>query len=396
MPAKDPIRPQIRALDLSGITKVAMLGLGNADILPLWFGESDLVTPQFIRDAATAALEDGKTFYTFARGIPQLREAIAAFFQRTVGVTLETGRVTVPGAAMLGVVSALQCVAEHGDNIVIVSPIWPNIFQACKIAGASPRLVRLDEDWETGRWRLDLRKLFDACDERTKAFFICSPGNPTGWMASAEEQKQILEFARARGIAIISDEVYGTLVYDGAAHSPSFLSIAEPEDALFVVGSFSKPWAMTGWRVGWLIHPKSLETAFGVMAQANNTGATHFVQYGALAALSHEGDAFRDALLGRCARGRETVSAFLARQNRIRWLKPQGAFYGFLHVDGLKDSLAFAQEMVRTVKVGVSPGAAFSLGDPRDESWLRICFAQDTERLAEGLGRIAEAVGKAL
>jgi aspartate/methionine/tyrosine aminotransferase len=394
MAARDPIRPQIRALDLSGITKVTMLGLGDSKILPLWFGETDLLTPKFIRDAATAALEDGKTTYTFARGIRPLRDGVAAYLSRLTGAPVEAARVTIPGAAMLGVVSALQCVVETGDNIAILSPIWPNIFQAAKIIGAEPRLVPLEEDWSTGRWHLDLQKLFDACDDRTKAMFICSPGNPTGWMATADEQKQILAFARKRGIAIIGDEVYGTLTYDGQPHAPSFLSIAEPDDALFVIGSFSKSWAMTGWRVGWLVHPKSLETAFGVLAQANNTGATHFAQYGALAALTPEGDAFRAKLLDRCAQGRAVVDDFLKSQNRIRWLKPQGAFYGFLHVDGLTDSLAFAQHMLRTVKVGVSPGWAFSLGDPRDDSWLRICFAQDATKLAEGLGRIGEAVQK--
>jgi aspartate aminotransferase len=393
MADKSPYPARIRALDLSGITKVAAMGLGNPDILPLWFGESDLVTPKFIRDAATAALEDGKTFYIHARGILRLREELAAYHKRTSGADIAVERITVPGAAMLAIMCALQSLLETGDNIVIVSPVWPNIFQAAKIAGAIPRLVRLDEDWAANKWKLDLEKLFDACNERTKAIFIASPGNPTGWMLTAEEQKQILAFARGRGIAIISDEVYGTLVYDGeASHAPSFLSIAEPDDAVFVIGSFSKPWAMTGWRIGWLVHPLSLAVPMGVMAQANNTGATHFLQYGALAALSPEGDAFRRELLARCARGRDVVEDFLKTQNRIRWMKPDGAFYGFLHVDGLTDSLSFAQEMVRTVKVGVAPGAAFSLGDPRDDSYLRICFAQDAGKLAEGLGRIAEAV----
>ena len=392
MTAKSPIRPQIQALELSGIMKIAALGLGNPDVLPLWFGETDLVTPKFIRDAATAALEDGTTFYTFARGILPLREALAAFHKRTSGADIAVDRITVPGAAMLAVTSALQCVVETGDNIVIVSPIWPNIFQAAKIAGATPQLVRLDEDWASGKWKLDLQKLFDACDTRTKAFFIASPGNPTGWMATAEEQKKILDFARARGIAIISDEVYGTLVYDGTAHAPSFLSLATPDDAVFVIGSFSKPWAMTGWRIGWLVHPLSLATAMGVIAQANNTGSSHFPQYGALAALSPDGEKFRGELLARCAKGRDIVEAFIQGQNRIRWMKPDGAFYGFLHVEGLKDSLEFAKQMVRTEKVGVSPGWAFSLGDPRDESYLRICFAQDPVKLAEGMNRIAQAV----
>jgi aspartate aminotransferase len=389
-----PIRPQIQALDHTGIMKVSAMGLGNADILPLWFGETDLATPKFIRDAAITALENGKTFYTHARGIPELRQAIADFHRRTTGAAVAVERVTVPGAAMLAVTTALQCVVETGDNIVIVSPIWPNIFQAARIAGAEPRLVRLEEDWNAGRWRLDLQKLFDACDGRTKALFLASPGNPTGWMLTAEEQRVILDFTRQRGIAIIADEVYGTLVYDGSAHAPSFLQIATPEDAVFVIGSFSKSWAMTGWRIGWLVHPASLEIPIGVIAQADKTGAAQFLQYGALAALSPDGENFRGELLARCANGRQVVSDFMARQNRLRWIKPDGAFYGFLHIDGLTDSLAFAQDMVRDVQVGVSPGTAFSLGDPRDEAYIRICFAQDAAKLAEGLGRIESAVRK--
>jgi aspartate/methionine/tyrosine aminotransferase len=394
MTAKSPIRPIIRSLEPSGIGKVTALGLGNPEILPLWFGETDLVTPPFIRQAAIQALEDGQTFYTNARGILPLRQAIRDFHQRTLGANIDIARITVPGAAMLAAVTALQMCCETGDNIVIVSPIWPNIFQAAKVVGAEPRLVRLDEDWNAGRWHLDLDKLFDACDARTKALFLASPGNPTGWMLTAAEQKTILEFCRRRGIAILADEVYGTLVYDGAAHAPSFLSIAEDDDAVFAINSFSKPWAMTGWRIGWLVHPKSVEPAAAAMAQCNNTGSTHFAQYGALAALSPQGDTFRASLLERCRAGRDVVESWIGRQNRVRWMKPDGAFYGFLHVDGLKDSLRFCQEMVKNDKVGVSPGWAFSLGDPRDDSYLRICFAQDADRLAEALSRLEGAIRK--
>jgi aspartate/methionine/tyrosine aminotransferase len=394
MTRKDPIRPAIRDLKPSGITQVTALGLGDPGILPLWFGETDLVTPPFIRQAAAKALEDGRTFYTNARGILPLREAIRDFHKRTLGVDIAVERITIPGAAMLAVVTALQMCCETGDNVVVISPIWPNIFQAARVVGAEPRLVRLDEDWSAGRWHLDLDKLFDACDTRTKAMFIASPGNPTGWMLTAAEQKAILEFARERGIAILADEVYGTLVYDGSAHAPSFLSIAEDDDAVFAINSFSKPWAMTGWRIGWLVHPKSVEPAAAAMAQCNNTGSTHFVQYGALAALSPEGDAFRGQLLERCRKGRDVVDAWIRRQNRARWMRPDGAFYGFLHVDGLKDSLGFCQNMVRNDKVGVSPGWAFSLGDARDDSYVRICFAQDAGRLAEALGRLESAIRK--
>jgi len=278
--------------------------------------------------------------------------------------------------------------------VVCVSPVWPNIFQAAEITGAQVKFCRLQEDWTGLRWHLDLEKLFATCDARTKAIFIASPGNPTGWIMTPDEQRSVLEFCRARGIAILADEVYGTLVYDGAAHAPSFLSIADDEDAVFAINSFSKPWAMTGWRIGWLVHPKSVEPAAAAMAQCNNTGSTHFVQYGALAALSPQGDAFRGELLERCRQGRDVVQDWIGRQNRVRWLKPDGAFYGFLHVDGLKDSLRFCQEMVKNDKVGVSPGWAFSLGDARDDSYLRICFAQDSARLAEALQRLDRAIRK--
>jgi len=386
------IRPDIAALQPSGLARIFDLGRGVEGLIPLWLGESDLVTPKFIRDAAIHALEDGKTFYINARGLPALRQAIAELHTRTTGVPVEAARVTVPGAAMLAVVSALQCVASTGDNIVVVAPIWPNIFNAAKVMGVEPRLVRLEEDWNAGRWQLDLERLFAACDGRTRAFFLASPGNPTGWTLSNDEQRAILEFARKRKIAIIADEVYGILTYGVTQHAPSFLQVADPEDALFVIAGFSKPFAMTGWRMGWLLHPRSLENAFEVSAQTNNTGAPNFLQYGALAALSPQGDEFRAELLARCARGRAVVDDFLKRQNRIRWLKPEGAFYGFLQIDGLSDSMGFAEKLALKHRVGVSPGSSFGLGDARDEAYVRICFARDADNLAEGLRRIEEGL----
>lgn len=395
--AMDIIRPSIRRLRANGIAQVATLGLGAPDLIPLWFGETDLVTPAFIREAAKQALDDGKTFYTFGRGITALREALVAFHKRTLGVEIAVERITVPGAAMLAVVTALQCLVEAGDNIVIVSPIWPNIFQAAQIAGADIRFVSLEADWQASEphWRLDLEAVFAACDRRTKAIFVASPGNPTGWIMPREQQMALLSFARSRGVAIMSDEVYGTLVFDERAHAPSFLEIAEPDDPVFVINSFSKPWAMTGWRIGWLVHPRSIDEQMSVIAVADNTGSTTFAQYGALAALSPEGDRFRLQMRERCQKGREIVDDFVRGQNRIRWVKPEGAFYGYLHIDGLKDSLGFAQDLVRKARVGVAPGSAFGAeGDAGNESFIRICFAQDPALLDEGLSRIGRAVAQ--
>ncbi len=389
----NPIRTAILNLQPNGIGRVSHLGLGQPDIIPLWFGESDVVTPAFIREAAKRALDEGVTFYNHARGMMALREALRDFHKRTVGADVDVRRISVPGAATLAVVTALQCLIEAGDNAVIVSPIWPSIFQAAEVVGAELRFARLDEDWDAQCWRLDLDKLFASCDARTKAIFVCSPGNPTGWTATRAELQAILEFARRREIAIISDEVYGTLVFDGSKHAPSFLQIAEPDDNLFVINSFSKPWAMTGWRIGWLVHPPCLDEPMEVITIANNTGPATFAQYGALAALSPEGDAFRAAMLERCRAGREIVQQFLDGQNRIRWIRPEGAFYGFLHIEGLTNSLRFAQDLVRRGRVGVAPGSAFSgESNLRDDSYLRICFAQDPERLSEGLARIERAL----
>jgi aspartate/methionine/tyrosine aminotransferase len=393
--ANSPVRPSIWNLEPNGIGLVSATGLGDPDIIPLWFGETDLVTPAFIRDAAKRALDEGRTFYTNARGIAPLREAIRQFHLRTADADIALERITIPGAAMLAVVTALQCVLETGDNVVAVSPVWPNIFQAAQICGAEIRFARLDEEWNAAlpRWRLDLQRLFAVCDARTKAIFIASPGNPTGWVMSRWEQGAVLDFARQRGIAIISDEVYGTLVYDGSAHAPSFLQVAEPNDAVFVVNSFSKPWAMTGWRIGWLVHPAQIDGQMWTMSAANNTGATTFAQWGALAALSPAGDAFRSELLERCRNGKSVTQRFIDGQNRIRWIAPEGAFYGFLHVEGLSDSLGFARNLVRNARVGVAPGSAFGpADDARSDSFLRICFAQNAARLETGLERLGKAV----
>ncbi|HWD29813.1 MAG TPA: pyridoxal phosphate-dependent aminotransferase [Rhizomicrobium sp.] len=397
MNSTTPIRPAIEALEPNGIGLVAMMGLGEKDLIPLWFGESDLVTPAFIRDAAKAALDDGKTFYTQSRGIPELRAAIAAYHKRTVDVDVDVERISMPGAATLAVVTALQMLCNTGDNVVIVSPIWPSIFQAAQMVGAECRFAPLEAQWRASppRWSLDLERIFAQCDARTKAIFIASPGNPTGWVMTRDDQRAVLDFARKHGIAIISDEVYGSLTYDGSAHAPSFLQIADGEDNLFVINSFSKAWAMTGWRIGWLVHPARLGKQLGVITIANNTGPTTFAQYGALAALSPQGDAFREAMRERCRVGREVVQRFIDGQNRIQWIRPEGAFYGFLHMAGLSNSLDFARALVKNGRVGVAPGSAFAPpGDTEADSFLRICFAQDPALLERGLKRIDEALGR--
>lgn len=389
--ATTPIRQSIEFIGRNGIGEVSRLGLGHKDVIPLWFGESDLVTPDFIRNAAKQALDEGQTFYTFSAGHPRLRQAIVDWTKRHYGLALDIDRVTVPGAAMLAVITALQCVVETGDEIIIISPVWPNIFFAVQAVGGKPVFVRLERAHGGGNWSLNFDALARAVTPRTKAIFCASPGNPTGWVASADEQRKLLAFARERGLAILADEVYGQLVYD-APNAPSFLSIAEPDDNVFVINSFSKAWAMTGWRIGWLVGPKRLARPLMQLSTLNNTGATTFAQFGAIAALEH-GDDFVREMVQRCARGREIMDQFVRSQNRVTWSKPEGAFYAFIEVDGMKDSLSFAKALVEKARVGVAPGSAFGPETDREnDRYLRLCFAISPDKLETALGRIGDAL----
>lgn len=388
MSVRDPIRDTILALRPNAIGEVSRTGLGDKDLIPLWFGETDLVTPAFIRDAAKKALDDGQTFYSFPGGIPHLREAIQRFTTRWYGKTLDLDRIWVPGAAMLCVVSALQCCVETGEEVIVVGPMWPNIGQACQVVGGVAVYVRLEDEGD--RWRLDMGKLEAAITPKTKAIFIGSPGNPTGWVISDAEIRDILELCRRRGVAVIADEVYSVMFY-GAKRAPSFIDHATDDDNVFIINSFSKAWAMTGWRIGWIVTPKRLSSAMAQLSVSNNTGTTVFAQYGAVAALD-QGDDFIAEMVMRCARGREIVRDFVRDTNRVKWVEPAGAFYAYLHVDGLTDSLEFAKNLVKTARVGVAPGRAFACGDERDESYLRLCFAQNPDRLETALGRLADAL----
>ena len=392
MSPRDPIRPAVLNQPRNGIGDVARLALGNPDVIPLWFGETDLRTPDFISAAAKKALDEGRTFYTFANGIPELRRAIIDFTQRFTGVELALNRVTVPGSAMLGVTIALQCLIESGDNVVVVAPIWPNIFMAIQAVGGEAKFVRLSRDHNGSSWKLDLDEIKTVCDARTKAIFVASPGNPSGWIMTREEQSALRDFARSRGIAIIADEVYGALVYEGK-HAPSFLEVATEDDNLFTINSFSKAWAMTGWRIGWLIGPKRLYASLAQLSAVANTGATTFAQYGALAALT-QGDDFIRTMVARCRKGRDIVEAFVKTNNRLSWAKPPGAFYGFIEIDGLKDSFEFAKTLVEKVKVGVAPGSAFGPGgaDHIYDRYIRLCFGQDAKLLSTALDRLASGL----
>ena len=386
----DPFRSELARLGPTGIGAISRLGRGREGLIPLWFGESDLVTPDFIRDAAKQALDAGQTFYSDSRGVLPLRQSIHDWMQRHTGAHIAVDRISVPGSAMLSIMIALQCLVRTGDEVIVISPMWPNIFQAIEVVGGVPKFVRLRQS-QDGPWHLDMDELLEAIGPHTKAVFLASPSNPTGWIMSEAEQHTLLVACRERGVGIIADEVYGPIVFTGT-HAPSFATLASDDDALFIVNSFSKAWAMTGWRIGWLIHPRQHAEALAAMSVSVNTGATSFVQAGAIAALE-QGDAFLHTMRDRCLANRTQLGEFVGRHPRLSWAEPPGGFYGFVAVQGVTDSMAFAEFLLEKANVGVAPGMAFGPKDDRDnDRHVRICLAYDSARFGEALGRIAQVL----
>lgn len=373
------------------IVEVAMTVFGDRDVVPLWFGESDLVTPEFVRDAAAQGLKAGETFYTWQRGTPELRAALSAYTERLYRIKCGPERVSLTTGGMQAILLCCQMLLDPGDNVVIVSPIWPNISSATKLVRGEPKYVALDRQTD-GSWKLDLDKLFAAVDDRTRAIFVNSPGNPTGWTMTSDEQRAILEFARKRGLWIMADEVYARLIYtkrpDGRQVAPSFLEVAGPDDPVLVLNSFSKPWAMTGWRLGWLTHPAKLGDEIAKLVQINTSGAPAFLQRGAIAALE-KGDRFVDEMVERCRSGGELVFQRLSALPRVKIARPEAAFYSFFSVDGVDDTLAFCKKLAKDYKVGLAPGEAFAAGGQGN---IRLCFASGAEMLSKGLDRIEAAV----
>ena len=380
------IRRAIAALPGSKIAEIAAMGLGDPAVIGLWYGEGDLATPGFIVDAADRALRAGHTFYTHKRGIPELRASIAAYESRLRGIRLSPDRISVTSAGMNAIMLAVQILVDAGDNVVVVEPVWPNIEAAVLALGGEPRGVALGATREGG-WRLDIERVMAACDGRTRAIFVNSPSNPTGWVMPRGDGEALLAFVRRRGIWLIADEVYERLVYDGAA-APSLLDVAEPDDRVIVVNSFSKSWAMTGWRLGWLTAPAELDPVLEKLIEFNTSGSPTFLQHAAVAAIE-QGEGLVRQMVERCRVGRDLVFGRLAELPRVRAVPPDGAFYAFFSVEGVSDSAALAKEILMRHKVGLAPGIAFG---PSGEGRLRLCFASAPERLGEALDRLAPAL----
>ena len=380
-----PIRPAIQALEDSPILDVAREGFYLPDVIRMWAGEPDVPTPRFICEAASAAMFAGKTFYSDNRGTRELRRALIDYHRRLWGVEIADDRIAFTYSGMNAVMQVAQATVQPGDNAVCVTPSWPNVMRAMQINGATVREVPMQRG--NDGWTLSLDDVFAACDAATRVIYLASPGNPTGWMIDRDEAESLLAFCRERNIALLSDEVYHRIVYDRPV-AFSFHEIARPEDPVFIVNSFSKAWAMTGWRLGWITYPAGCVDAFEKLIQFNTSGGLEFLQAGAIAALDH-GEDFVAEFVGRCREAREIVGRRLAAMPRVRAIPDQAAFYAMFSVDGVTDTLAFCKRAVHEARIGMAPGTSFGAGA---EGLIRLCYAKTPKLLNEGMDRLERFV----
>jgi len=376
------LRPVVDGMTMQKIIAVAAYARGFDDVIPLWYGESDIVTDDGVRAACKEALDAGHTFYADKNGEAPLRAALSDYLSGLHERPVAVDRVTVTASGMAGLHMLMEMLLDPGDNIVLVTPMWPNAEAVVKLMNGEAIRAPLWVDGD-GAWHLDMDRVIAACNGRTRAILINSPANPTGWVIGHDQQRGLLEFARKRGIWIIADEVYSRIVYDRRA-APSFLDIADADDPLFVLNSLSKAWAMTGWRLGWIVAPPALETTLANMVEYATSGATAFSQHAAATAI-RDGEPFVEKFRDYCRAGREIVVGRLARLPRVTCHRPDGAFYAFLKVEDEEDSEDLARRIVREARVGLAPGIAFG---PEAEGWLRICFAQSPELLTRAMDRL--------
>ena len=378
----DGLRAEARAAPESGIVEVINYGRRRGGVMPLWAGEGDLPTPPFIAEAATRALAAGETFYTWQRGIPELREALARYHSRLYGREFSSDEFFVTGSGMQAIQIALAMTAGVGDEVLIPTPTWPNAAAAAGVIGARP--VEVPMSLGNAGWSLDLDRLERVAGPRTRALFLVSPSNPTGWTATREELNALLALARRRGLWIIADETYGRFWYGEGERAPSFIDVMASEDRILFVNTFSKNWAMTGWRVGWIMTHPALGQVVENLIQYSTSGVAQFMQRASVTALER-GEGFVQHQIARARQGRAIVCDRLASTGRCRFAWPQGAFYVFFAVEGEKDTRRLALRLIDEAGIGLAPGTAFGAAW---QGYLRLCFARNAEQLETAMQRL--------
>jgi aspartate/methionine/tyrosine aminotransferase len=375
-------RERIRSLRGSKIREIANAGMGDPGVLPFWFGEPDLVTPQFIRDAAIESIARGETFYSQNFGIPELRGELARYVSRLHGATSD-GCIAVTASGMSALMLTVEALVSPGDRVVVVTPLWPNLVEIPKIFSADVVCVPLQ--FGAHGWSLDVDRLLDALTPGTRALLINAPNNPTGWTIDRAAQARLFAHCEKLGIWIIADDVYERLYFAADAHcAPSFLDIAARDARVVSTNSFSKAWLMTGWRLGWLVAPPTLMPEIGKLIEYNTSCSPVFVQRAGVAAIA-DGESTAISTCARLRHMRDRLVTALRQLPGVDVASPAGSMYAFFRMDGSGDSMAFCRRLVTEAKLGLAPGIAFG---PEGEGFVRWCFAASEAKLDEGVARL--------
>ena len=371
----------------SRIRELADAAMKMEGVLKLYFGESNVPTPDYIKRAAVKALEEGYTFYTENAGLPGLRQDLADYYRRLHGVKLDPGSeivITASGVQALHV--GIRCVLDPGDEALVLTPVWPNASAIIQMYNAVP--VEVPHLFRDSRYTIDFEALQAAVTPRTRLLVYTSPSNPLGWVATEEEQKRLLEFARRHNLWVLADEVYDRLYYRGSelgVPAPSLLRQAARDDAVMVTQSFSKTYCMTGWRVGWLLARRDVGQKATQLNEFIISHAPSFTQRAVQTALKDGEEELRQ-MLYRLKENRDFCLSTLRQMAGVTVPSPDGAFYLFPKIKGVKDSFAFCIRLLEETKVGIAPGVAFGAGG---EGSVRICYAAEREILEPAMERLA-------
>jgi aspartate/methionine/tyrosine aminotransferase len=375
------------AVPHSRIRELAEMAMSMDGVLKLYFGESNLPTPEFIKRAAQKAMADGFTFYTENAGLPSLRKALSRYYQELHAVELDAAsEIVITASGVQALHLAMRCVLDPGDEALVLTPAWPNGAANVAMANAVP--IEIAQPLVGDRYGIDFGALEAAITPRTRMLLYTSPSNPLGWVATIDEQGQLLEFARRHGLWLMADEVYERLNYTGPAPTtpaPSILKLATRDDALIVIQSFSKAYCMTGWRLGWLVARRDLAARATQLNEFVVSHAPSFTQRAGETALLWGEKALAEMLV-RLRENRDFCLAALAKMPGVSVPKPDGAFYLFPRIASASDSFDFCKRLLIETQVGLAPGVAFGAGG---EGSVRICYAADRPILEQAMARLS-------
>tara|TARA_B110000261_G_scaffold136115_1_gene153850 strand:+ start:93 stop:1262 length:1170 start_codon:yes stop_codon:yes gene_type:complete len=376
------IRKVIQSLESSPIRKIANTAIGKKDIIPLYFGETDIPTPSFISQAMKNALDAGQTFYSANQGVPELVNIVSKYTSSLHKNYIAPSRIMITSAGMNALMITSEALINPKDKVICITPVWPNFMRCIEIMGGEVIEIPLIYSDANNTWKLNIEEIKKHIKD-VKAIYINSPNNPTGWMINLQEQMEILELCRKNKTWIISDEVYERIVYDRNV-APSFLDLTDENDLLIVANSFSKSWAMTGWRLGWMVIPENLLSIFEKLNEYNVASPSSPAQYAGITAIS-EGEDFLKKMIYNFKISRELVMNRLSDFSRITLPLPEAAFYAYFKIEDITDSEKFCLETLDKTGVGLAPGTSFGKGG---DSWVRLCYAKNPDLLNQAFDKL--------